>query len=117
MSAGPQRPCRRWLLSWNSPSSLVAMMWTVAVVSLLLATCSSPVDGAYATTLSVKQPDELKQVMKGGDCWLVACSDMEDKQIGERLVEQAGDSLKGECNVATLKCRKKVSKGVSFVSK
>jgi len=96
------------------------MAKTVAAILLTAALCSvfAPVSrAAYVTTLSVKQPDELKRVMKGGECWLVACTDMEDKEIGERLVGQAADSLDDECNVGALKCRKKVDASTTFAAK
>ncbi len=91
---------------------------TIVVVVATLALAVVPgASAAYVTTLSVKQPDELRKVMLGGECWLVACTDMEDNDIGERLVGQAADTLGGECQVGALKCRKKVSDNVTFAAK
>ena len=42
---------------------------------------------------------------------------MEDNEIGLRLVEKAGDSLEGECQIGSMQCRKKVEKGVTFASR
>eukprot|EP00750_Incisomonas_marina_P016897 INCI19638.1.p1 GENE.INCI19638.1~~INCI19638.1.p1 ORF type:complete len:541 (-),score=138.24 INCI19638.1:1635-3257(-) len=94
--------------------SLSSVLLCALVLLSALARC---VDSAYATTLSVKRPDELRKVMRGGDCWLVACTDMEDNEIGLRLVEKAGDSLEGECQIGSMQCRKKVEKGVTFASR
>ena len=93
------------------------MKWVVLTWCCVLCCLVNVCDAAYVTTLSVKNKDELKKAIKGGQCWLIACTDMKDNEIGERLVAQAGDSLDGECNLGSMKCRQKVDATTSFASK
>ena len=84
----------------------------LAIVTALLVGSAS---GASLTSLSARDADKMKSVLYGGACWVVACTDADDKGTGQSLLERAMDDADAAkaCSGATLKCDAKLPSGKS----
>ena len=84
----------------------------LAIVTALLFGSAS---GASLTSLSARDADKMKSVLYGGACWVVACTDADDKGTGQSLLERAMDDADASkaCSGATLKCDAKLPSGKS----
>ena len=74
---------------------------------------------ASLTKLQAKNADLLKTALFGGDCWVIACTDMSDGGTGQQLLEKAMDYSDAAevCKGATLKCEAKLPSGKTALSR
>ena len=80
-------------------------MWRVA---LLFAAAR----GAKLARLSTDDQDGLKEALFGGDCWAVACTDVNDQKTGRDLLAKAlDDPVTQSCKGATLACGARLPSG------
>ena len=68
-------------------------------------------NAASLTSLKSTDADLLKEAFFGGECWLIACTDVHDKKTGANLLEKALDDPKVSCRGASLQCGKKLPSG------
>jgi len=69
--------------------------------------------------LSASRPDELKGTIFSGDCWIVACTDVEDRGSGKALLESAAPLLETDsiCSPASMKCHATLSSGKTLMAR
>ena len=60
----------------------------------LLAALIALANAASLTSLKSTDADLLKEAFFGGECWLIACTDVHDKKTGANLLEKALDDAK-----------------------
>ena len=81
--------------------------------STLLAALVALTNAASLTSLRTTDADLLKEAFFGGECWLIACTDVHDKKTGANLLEKALDDAKAStsCRGASLQCGKRLPSG------
>lgn len=69
--------------------------------------------------LSASRADELKGTIFSGSCWVVACTDVEDRGSGKTLLESAAPLLEadGICSPASMKCHATLSSGKTVMAR
>ena len=95
--------------------------WVVAVGASSVLVWLARAEAAVhkAKVLSASRPDELKAALWGGDCYVVACTDVGDGGTGKTLVESAASLLAKDdmCNAATLKCQASLPSGKTILQR